>query len=72
MESIGVSALQTWEKFITGSITEDPHKNAKSRKENLADKVSLYQGDITRLEVDAIVNAGNENLTGGSGGNTLK
>lgn len=28
------------------------------RNENLDQKVSLYSGDITKLEIDAIVNAG--------------
>ncbi len=31
---------------------------------SFADKISLWQGDITRLQVDAIVNAGNSKLLG--------
>ena len=40
--------------FITEENTQEPSQGKKS----LSEKVSLYRGDITLLEVDAIVNAG--------------
>lgn len=37
----------------------------------LNEKVSLYQGDLTKLAVDVIVNAANSKLAGGGGGKNL-
>lgn len=39
----------------------------QSASPELNDKVSLYHGDITKLEVSAIVNAANKSLMGGGG-----
>lgn len=49
-------AVATLDVFLF--LTEENTKEALPVKKSLSEKVSLYRGDITLLEIDAIVNAG--------------
>nr|AEE62628.1 unknown [Dendroctonus ponderosae] len=70
---IPLQGLKTWKQYAQDK--DLPHPAAplagniidNTNNESLSDKISIFNGDITNLKIDAIVNAANSRLKRGGG-----
>ncbi|XP_026548211.1 O-acetyl-ADP-ribose deacetylase MACROD1-like isoform X2 [Notechis scutatus] len=55
---IKLKQIPTWKEMAKSARIQQPEETNYPKDNNLNGKISLFRGDITKLEVDAIVNAG--------------
>ena len=66
IQPLSLSNIKPWS--VTCTSTLDSQEKVKFVVNNdITSKVSLCQGDITKINVDAIVNAANDTLISGGG-----
>lgn len=74
-EAVTLDEIPTWIRYWKNNYKKEIKKGSKPENEDrnkqdslIAEKISIWNGDITSLQVDVIVNAANRGLQGGGGG----